>query len=271
MENGFGNTVADADIAKDILHECLSHYELTEEEVEYGSSVLSTMRLSNSNIAKLITYTCSCTTSGKLSLSFSRELVEAIKGKDHRSLSSIANGTYKSLFPELYDNSKLTLSEKSKMDNINHLEYQAILQALEELTMDEYQEGTYCSMFSPVCDNVTQDKTVHEDDSTKVEESIYGLCHKGVCIDQKVIMPIKAPSSVYVPEMSAREKKIRTVYCFDFVSLLKATSKSPYINPVSGVPFTPETLRMLQKRYQVEIKMYQRYVEGLTVRGLADD
>lgn len=271
MESEFENAVADAEVVKDVLYECLSHHELTEEEIEYGSSVLSTMRLTNGNVAKLITYSCACTTSGKLALSFSMDLVGAIKKKDHRSLTSMANGTYESLFPELYDNRRLTLSEKAKMENIGYLEYQAVIRALEKLTTGDYQEGTYCSMFSPVCDNVTKDKTVYKDGNIKVKDSIYSACHQGVCIDQKIVMPFQIPSSVYVPEVSAKEKKVRTVYCFDFISLLKSISKAPYINPVSEAPFTPDTLKMLQKRYQVEIKMYQRYAEGLVVLGLTDD
>ena len=269
------NAVAPSTV-RNILTECFSGHPMEKEDIDYAVSVFSNISINPSNLAKIVSYICKCTTTGRLALSLHEDIMDMVRARDSNGLVSIIGDDYKTLYPELYDNPRLSKKEIEMMERIGLIEYKSVLKGI-QVIQEKALDGDYCTLFGPICEKgeVMYSHTDSEDKdgmTKSEEESIFSICHGNVCISSNVIAGVNKSSVVYVPTETTDDRTTRdklgytlqqtsTINCFDLIGLLDMLHQSPYINPITGKELSEGVAGALLKKYKTEIKMYQRFVE----------
>ena len=256
-----------------LLTEVLSTHEaLNDEDIVFAVDLgCQAQGLTNIQIlGNFVTHSCQLTNTGRFSLSFNYALDQAIKSRNGDRFIALATSPSQNIWLEVYDNAELTSDERKIILDMYNRELVVFLNILE-------QGSTEAGSLVLPCDRI---KECHPTDiNNQGKTCLYSNCYRDVCLAESKVFQIpesgrlalpdqsdQIPGTVMVPDI--REGFLRVVHCFDFITLIRSLSTVPIINPITEKPFSPEGLRLLLSRYEKEIKMYRRYLNGLAVLNI---
>ena len=255
--------------SKIILKEMLvnvfkTHPDLDADDINYIVLLIMNLNLNDNTLAKFITQTYKILNTGRYSLYFNTKLENNIKRRCGKDIAEqIKNSGTEVSWPELYCNDLLNDDEIDIVDSIAKREFSVILYTIEK------SKTSNCSVVFPTFNNnhQTNNNQISQDLDGIYYNSLYSKCYNEVCIAEskqkgKIVSfdESKIPQVAYVSDDNNHDTTKNKNFCFNTMYLISRLSKENYINPETKLPFTTRTLCQLMAKYQIEIKMYKKFL-----------
>lgn len=191
---------------------------------------------------------------GRFALTFNELFYNAVVNRD------IQNILIKSPFPEAEDNSQLTDKQREFLKQSLQLEMLSInlvldyVSKMEELPQTILRSDLYRNCFKEICiSNIINEDKKHANAEIISEEKISPF----LSLIPKTIF---VSTSVKIKENHSNQTPTKYTWCFGILELIAilATTK---INPYTREYFDDDLLNRLTQTYDLEIKMYRRFLK----------
>jgi len=229
----------------------------------YGVNQLARLLYHNSPLsaALVITHLCPGTTTGRYSITFNQEIVQALETGHDQWLQKMLDGVTAGaevanswLWPEVYDNPDLTTDERAAILKVRDSEVLAMLNMIQQ-QMVCYDPNGESPMLLPIDSTVTSEST----------GSAYQSCMKGVCARRQrqdsnlFSASLASPSDVVMVPMVGQEISSNTLggrrlcvtqtRCYPLDTVLDILLGQLDHDLPAGTEF------MLRRRYATELKV----------------
>lgn len=228
-----------------LIKECLS-YVTDSPNIDAAANYLTNIFINDNSqsskqeqtdkLIKLILYTCKPLHSGRYALTFQGAVSTFVDNEQYNDILAVLDMDDIDIYPELFNNIKLTESEVKQSVDRHNREYAAIHNFIQ---LSEQIEPPYSDQIITTC-VVTP--------YTYGNRKLFNHCERKLCITQNSGLTIMGNT-------------LETEYCFDLLELIGSLAERPGINPLNDQQFSEDTKKLLAEAYAIEIKMYARFLE----------
>lgn len=252
-------------ICEKIVKEALiSSSEYNSDDIDFATPLICTGAANRQNLINFLLHIFLNSNTGRYSFTFNSYVTDAIKSRNGKGLQNLVNINPDVMFAELFSNDNISKTDRNLIKSIVDREYTALYNALEEA----YQSSEPPAKIELLKIIPCSDK--------KIAGGLYQQCYSNVCLRiNRTADPtdcnclamtnnIEPQGTIQIPIGVDPDLELPTVQCMDFIDFLKylSTDKDlPLPKPLDRL--TNDQVQKLRTNYQVEIAMYQYYIDHL--------